>query len=126
MVAAARWWLLVALGGCLADDPVQVGFVAWASVPTTVGVGEDFTVVVTTEGTPCETAASTDVAVSGPIVDITPYDHIAEGGCVLLLTYYTHSVVLSLDAPGPAEVRVHTRAGNLSSPGFRAYPITVE
>jgi hypothetical protein len=88
------------------SDPPRV------ELPQSVRVGERFTVRVTTYGDGCSSKGSTQVNVTGPEVQVSPYDfyRITEGeGCTRELRMHVHEASVWLEEPGAATITVHGR-----------------
>jgi hypothetical protein len=107
------------VGGCgwlLAPDPV-LGSVVNVDAPDTVGVGQSFTVTVTTTGpNGCWRKDHTEVSVDGLEATITPYDFDEREAdphraCHNAVVYPEHIVELRFDAAGTAVLRVLGREG---------------
>lgn len=85
-------------------DPVVI------EVPDTVPAGTPFDVSVRTYGDGCVTKGDTEVRQEGRTVNVRPYDvHSGAEICTLQLKMFDHRATVTLDDPGPAEIRFHGR-----------------
>lgn len=92
---------------------MDVSTPAQVELPTSVRVGDRFTVRVTTYGGGCTRKGDTQVSVSGSQVEVRPYDfHPRAGedaGCTRDIRMHLHEASVWLEQPGPATVIVHGR-----------------
>jgi hypothetical protein len=81
-------------------------------VPTTVQVGQDFTVTIRTGWrNGCARQDGTEVRVQGASATITPYDRITEGAvCTQATQEFVHSATLRFAQPGTARLLIRGRA----------------
>ena len=82
-------------------------------MPDTVQAGTEFTVQVTTYGNGCYRKGETEVAASGSVVTITPWDYVdlGAGACPDLLLTFVHETTVAFPEPGAASVVIVGRAG---------------
>lgn len=114
----SMWTLMMLfLVGCSGlvgpDERRQVGVIDFydqpsvVEVPDTVRAGEDFQVSVRTYGGGCLSQDTTEVAVSGRLAQVVPYDlHSGEGACPDVLRTFDHEAVVRFEEAGEAEVRI--------------------
>lgn len=94
-------------------DPVRV------EVPSSVGLGEDFQVKVTTYGGGCLDKGDTEVERDGLEVSIRPYDldtSVPKYPCTADLALYTHIVELRFEEAGEAQLRIFGLRKDASNP----------
>lgn len=82
-------------------------------MPDTVQAGTGFTVQVSTYGNGCYRKGETEVAASGNVVTITPWDYVdlSAGGCPDLLLTFVHEATVAFPEPGSASVVIVGRSG---------------
>lgn len=86
------------------DSPVEI------VVPATATVEEAITVTVRTYGGGCTSRGDTQVAVSGAVAELRPYDVTrTDGDCPDIMRQFVHEAEVTFDQPGTAQVRVHGR-----------------
>jgi hypothetical protein len=78
--------------------------------PSTVSVGQSFSITVSTFGNSCVSPAGADAVVNGLVATITPYDFIVGGTCLDYLKPYPRSVQLRFNQAGTATIRVNGRS----------------
>jgi hypothetical protein len=137
---AAAGTLAVVLAGCTASptgrepDERNLGIIRLYQtdppgalvVPDTVRAGEDFRVAATTLGGGCERAGETEVAVSGGLATVTPYDYTQRtASCADILRFLPHEATLRFASPGRAVVRLRGRRVGPDTPR-EGVSITVE
>lgn len=123
-------WLVSVLFGCdmlgldtatrigvLASNPLSpsLGPVQPISVPDSVAVGEEFTVIVYTRGIDCDKAHSTRVAIEGNVALITPYDtYQIRGNCITLPAFFEHraKIIFTHKRQGTILIRVRISESN--------------
>ena len=84
-------------------------------VPDSVAVGENFTVIVYTDGGDCIRHKSTRVDMEGNVVTITPYDIHKIGGfgaCQLYLVSLEHKATVRFTKKGRATVVIQVYRGS--------------
>jgi hypothetical protein len=94
------------------DSGTSVGIVLEA--PDTVLAGRAFDVTVNTFGSSsCVRAERLDVAVTGAVARLTPYDRVAPAGspCTPDLGAHPHTASVTFAAPGTATLEVFGQAG---------------
>lgn len=107
--------------GEMGSIPVQV--------PDAAQVGAGFAVSVFTLGGCGDTVERTDVEVLDGLVTIIPYDrHEVTGDrvCLGVLTHMEHTVIVSFNVPGTAEILVITRDGVTDEMVEHSFFVTVE
>ena len=95
----------------------QVGVLAFhgdsahVTVPESVAAGEEAAIVVLTYGGGCVRTGDTEVAVTGLVAELTPYDHFPPAGaiCTADLRLNRHAVTVRFAERGRATVRVRGR-----------------
>ncbi|TVR54179.1 MAG: hypothetical protein EA421_09385 [Gemmatimonadales bacterium] len=82
-------------------------------MPDTVQAGTEFTVQVTTYGNGCYRKGETEVAASGSVVTITPWDYVnlGAGACPDLLLTFVHEATVAFSQAGSASVVIVGRSG---------------
>ncbi|HEV2736033.1 MAG TPA: hypothetical protein VGV85_14395 [Longimicrobiaceae bacterium] len=86
-------------------------------VPDTVRAGVDFQVAATTLGGGCERAGETEVAVSGGLATLTPYDYTRRAeACADILRHLPHTATLRFASPGQAVVLLQGRRVGADTP----------
>ncbi len=97
------------------------------TIPTAVGAGTPFTVVVETFGGGCTEMDGTEVLTDGMVADVTPYDVVDRGSvvCPAIVRTFEHSAALVFPTTGEATVRVHGRTLPPDTSVVREYIVTV-
>lgn len=102
------------------EEGARVGVIAFyhdpvvVSVPGGVDAGAPFEVSIRTYGDGCMREGSTEVAMRGGVVDVTPYDvHSGQNVCTDILNVFEHVATLTLSQPGQTVIRFH----GLEEPG---------
>ncbi len=105
---------VVGLGGCgifgLTTDRRVIGGIDFhdrpPEIPETATAGVPFEMTIWTVGDHCNyIGGETDVAVTGPIAEVTPYDYVTgSDGCILLLAYFEHKATVVFQEPGTAAI----------------------
>ena len=82
-------------------------------MPDTVQAGTEFTVQVTTYGNGCYRKGETEVAVSGSVATVTPWDYVdlGAGACPDLLLTFVHEATVQFSQAGSASVVIVGRSG---------------
>ena len=78
--------------------------------PSTVPVGQSFSITVSTFGNSCVSPAGAEVTVKGLVATITPYDVIADETCLDYLMPYPRTLQLRFGQAGTATIRVNGRS----------------
>ena len=103
--------------GVLATNPLSpsLGRVQSISVPDSVNVDEEFTVIVYTEGVDCDKAASTRVDIQGNVAMITPYDtYQTRGNCITLPAFFEHRAKIGFTQKGQGTILIRVRIAEYS------------
>lgn len=105
---------VVGLGGCgifgLTTDRRVIGGIDFhdrpPEIPETATAGVPFEMTIWTTGDHCNyIGGETDVAVTGPIAEVTPFDYVTgSNGCILLLAYFEHKASVVFQEPGTAAI----------------------
>lgn len=86
---------------------------AQITIPATVIVGTNFTVVVTTYGGDCVLQGDTQVAVNGRVAEIRPFDvfqtNAESAACTRNLVLYAHPATVTFLEQGSATIRIFGR-----------------
>ena len=82
-------------------------------LPDTVQAGTEFTVQVSTYGNGCYRKGETEVAASGNVATVAPWDYVDLGadGCPDILLTFVHEATVAFPQPGSASVVIVGRAG---------------
>ena len=111
--------LLVGACGILGpDEKLVVGVLALHNplvIPDSVGIGEAFTVTVTTVGSrSCTRTGKTEVKIQDNIATITPYDYEDVGAdvCTTDLYRFTHEATVRFLQVGEALIVIRSRASH--------------
>jgi len=92
----------------------ELSSIQMLKLPAQATAGTAFQITVTTVGSSsCTRADGADVAVSGLVADVTPWDRVAPEGtaCTEDLAAFPRDVTLRFDLEGTATVRLHGRGG---------------
>jgi len=102
---------VVGLGGCgifgLTTERRVIGMLGrLPEIPETATAGVPFEMTIWTIGDHCNyIGGETDVAVTGPIAEVTPFDYVTgSDGCVLLPAYFEHKATVVFQEPGTAAI----------------------
>ena len=106
---------IVGLTGCglFSTEHRVIGIIdfdhsAWPlpEVPETATVGVPIEMTITTGGDGCYDIGETEVAVTGRIAEVTPFDYVTTGGgvCVDLLAFFEHKATVVFPEPGTARI----------------------
>jgi hypothetical protein len=78
--------------------------------PSTVTVGQSFSITVSTFGNSCVSPAGAEVVVEGLVARITPYDVVAGETCMDYLKAYPRTIEVRFGRAGAAIIRVDGRS----------------
>ncbi|MDE2872607.1 MAG: hypothetical protein OXQ94_13085 [Gemmatimonadota bacterium] len=109
---------VVGLGGCgifgLTTERRVIGIMGrLPEIPETATAGVPFEMTIWTQGDHCNyIGGETDVAVTGPIAEVTPFDYVTgSSGCILLPAYFEHKATVVFQEPGTAAIVLVTAKG---------------
>jgi len=109
---------VVGVGGCGIFGPTTdrrvIGILGrLPEIPETATAGVPFEMTIWTQGDHCNyIGGETDVAVTGPIAEVTPFDYVTgSSGCILLPAYFEHKATVVFQEPGTAAIVLVTATG---------------
>ena len=129
---------VVGLGGCslfgLTTDRRVIGAIDFdgrplPEIPETATAGVPIEMTIWTAGGGCHySQGETDVAVTGPIAEVTPFDYVVESdGCTRPLLHFAHRATVVFQEPGTAAiVLVYSGVFDPGHKGDRRKVYTVE
>lgn len=128
---------VVGLGGCGLFDSkdrvigvIEFDDMHWRlpEVPETATAGVPLEMTIWTGETGCYSIGETDVAVTGRIAEVTPFDYVTTGNyaCTDHLAYFEHKTKVVFQEPGTAEiVLVYSTSWDHKGEGRKVYTVEV-
>ena len=109
---------------------IEFGGEGWRlpEIPETATAGVPIEMTIWTGETGCYRNGETDVAVTGRITEVTPFDHVTTGNvvCTNHLGWFEHKATVVFPEPGTAEiVLVYSTDWDHNGDGRKVYTVEV-